>query len=44
MNNGITEIAILITKSFEENFQTLMIEKKDISEFVIEMRKALDEP
>jgi hypothetical protein len=42
MNNSITEIAKLITKSFEENFEKLLTEKKDISEFVIEIKKALD--
>lgn len=43
MNNSITEIAKLITKSFEENFEKMLTEKKDISEFVIEIKKALDQ-
>lgn len=42
MNNSITQIARLITKSFEENFEKMLVEKKDISEFVIEIKKALD--
>lgn len=42
MNNSITEIAKIITKSFEENFEILLTEKKDISEFVLEIKKALD--
>lgn len=43
MNNSITEIAGLITRSFEENFEKMLTEKKDISEFVVEMKKALDQ-
>ena len=43
MKNSITEIVKLITRSFEENFEKLLIEKKDISEFVIEIKKALDQ-
>jgi hypothetical protein len=43
MKNSITEIVELITRSFEENFEKLLIEKKDISEFVIEIKKALDQ-
>ena len=42
MNNSITEIVELITKSFEENFEKILTEKKDISEFVVEIKKALD--
>lgn len=43
MNNSIAEIAGLITRSFEENFEKLLTEKKDISEFVIEIKKTLDQ-
>jgi hypothetical protein len=43
MNNSITEIAGLITRSFEENFEKMLTEKKDISEFVIEIKKTLDQ-
>lgn len=43
MKNSITEIAGLITRSFEENFEKMLMEKKDISEFVIEIKKALDQ-
>lgn len=43
MNNSIAEIAGLITRSFEENFEKMLTEKKDISEFVIEIKKALDQ-
>lgn len=43
MDNSITEIAGLIIRSFEENFEKLLIEKKDISEFVIEIKKTLDQ-
>jgi hypothetical protein len=43
MNNSITEIAGLITRSFEENFEKMLTEKKDISEFVIEMKRTLDQ-
>jgi len=42
MKNSITEIVELITKSFEENFEKLLTEKKDISQFVAETKKALD--
>ena len=42
MNNSIIEIAQLITKEFEENFKKMIIEKKDISEFIIEIKKTLD--
>src|SRR5665648_629122 len=42
MNKSIIEIAQLITKGFEENFERMIIEKKDISEFVIEIKKTLD--
>ena len=42
MNNSIIEIAQLITKGFEVNFEKMIIEKKDISEFVIEVKKMLD--
>ena len=42
MNNSIIEIAQLITKGFEENFEKMIIEKKDISEFVLEIKKMLD--
>ncbi|QOX63415.1 hypothetical protein FRZ06_08945 [Anoxybacterium hadale] len=43
MNNSITEIAELIIRSFEENFEKMLMEKKDISEFVIETKKILDQ-
>ena len=43
MKNSITEIAKLITSSFEENFEKTLTEKKDISEFVIEIKKTLDQ-
>ena len=43
MNNSITEIAGLIIRSFEENFEKILTEKKDIAEFVIEIRKTLDQ-
>lgn len=43
MKNSITEIAGLITRSFEENFEKMLTEKKDISEFVIEIKKTLDQ-
>jgi len=43
MKNSITEIVELITSSFEENLEKIIMEKKDISEFVLEMKKALDE-
>lgn len=43
MKNSITEIAELITRSFEENFEKILTEKKDISEFVIEIKKTLDQ-
>lgn len=43
MKNSITEIAGLITRSFEENFEKMLMEKKDISEFVIEIKKTLDQ-
>lgn len=43
MNNSITEIAGLIIRSFEENFEKMLTEKKDISEFVIEIKKTLDQ-
>ena len=43
MKNSITEIAGLITRSFEESFEKMITEKKDISEFVIEIKKTLDQ-
>lgn len=43
MKNSITEIAGLITRNFEENFEKMLTEKKDISEFVIEIKKTLDQ-
>jgi hypothetical protein len=43
MKNSITEIVGLITRSFEENFEKMLVEKKDISEFVIEIKKTLDQ-
>lgn len=43
MNNSITEIAGLITRSFEENFEKMLVENKDISEFVIEIKRTLDQ-
>lgn len=43
MKNSITEIAELITRSFEENFEKLLTERKDISEFVVEIKKTLDQ-
>lgn len=43
MKNSITEIAGLITRSFEENFEKLLTERKDISEFVVEIKKTLDQ-
>lgn len=43
MKNSITEIAGLITRSFEENFEKVLTERKDISEFVIEIKKTLDQ-
>ena len=43
MKNSITEIVGLITRSFEENFEKMLTEKKDISEFVIEIKKTLDQ-
>lgn len=43
MNNSITEIAELITRSFEENFEKMLTEKKDISKFVVEIKKTLDQ-
>jgi hypothetical protein len=43
MKNSITEIAGLITRSFEENFEKMLTEKKEISEFVIEIKKTLDQ-
>lgn len=43
MKNSITEIAELITRSFEENFEKMLTEKKDISEFVIEIKRTLDQ-
>jgi len=42
MTNSIIEIAQIITKSFEENFEKLLAEKKDISEFIVEIKKVLD--
>src|SRR5665648_845090 len=42
MTNSIIEIAQLITKGFEENFEKMIIEKKDISEFILEIKKMLD--
>ena len=42
MNNSRIEIAQLITKVFEENFEEMIKEKKDISEFIIEIKKTLD--
>jgi len=43
MKNSITEIVGLITRSFEENFEKMLTEKKDISEFIIEAKKTLDQ-
>ena len=43
MKNSITEIVGLITRSFEENFEKMLTEKKDISEFVIEVTKTMDQ-
>jgi hypothetical protein len=43
MNNIIAQIAGIITKSFEDNFEEMLMKKKDISEFVVEMKKVLDE-
>ncbi len=43
MKNSITEIVGLITRSFEENFEKMLTEKKDISEFVIEVKKTMDQ-
>ena len=43
MKNSITEIAGLITRSFEENFEKMLTEKKELSEFVLEIKKALDQ-
>lgn len=43
MKNSITEITGLITRSFEENFEKMLTEKKDISEFVLEIKKTLDQ-
>lgn len=43
MNNSITEIAGLIIRSFEENFEKMLTKKKDISEFVLEIKKTLDQ-
>lgn len=43
MKNSITEIVGLITKSFEENFEIMLTEKKDFSEFVIEIKRTLDQ-
>jgi len=42
MKNSITEIVELITKSFEENFEKILTERKDISEFIVQIKKALD--
>lgn len=42
MNNSITEIAGIITKSFGENLENLLMERKDISEFIVQIKKALD--
>ncbi len=42
MNNSIIEIAQLITKGFEENFEKMITEKKDISELILEIKKTLD--
>lgn len=43
MKNSITEIAGLIIRSFEENFEKMLTERKDISEFVVEIKKTLDQ-
>ena len=43
MKNSITEIAGLITRSFEENFEKMLTEKKDISEFMIKIKTSLDQ-
>jgi len=42
MNNSITEIAGIITKSFGKNFESLLMERKDISEFIVQIKIALD--
>ena len=42
MNTSITEIAKLITTSYEENLEKMLVEKKDVAEFVMEIKKALD--
>lgn len=42
MKNSITEIVEIITRSFEENFEKMLAEKKDISEFIVEMKTMLD--
>ncbi len=43
MKNSIAEIAELITSSFEENLEKIITDKKDISEFVLQIKKTLDE-
>ncbi len=43
MKNSITEIAELITRSFEESMEKMLVEKQDLSEFVLEIKKTLDQ-
>ena len=43
MKNSITEIAGLITRSFEENFEKMITEKRDISTFIVQVKNALDQ-
>ncbi len=43
MKNSITQIAELIITSYEENFEKMLINKKDIAEFIVEIKKALDQ-
>lgn len=43
MKNSITEIAELIIRSFEESIEKMLVEKKALSEFVLEIKKTLDQ-
>jgi len=43
MKNSITEIAGLITRSFEENFEKMLTEKRDISAFIVQVKNTLDQ-
>lgn len=43
MKNSITETVEIITDSYGKNLESMLIERKDISEFVIETKKALDQ-